>query len=53
MKECWQNILKDFSGELYISNQQNHQIVLLAYSNDASVYHEKPLAVALPIVLGY
>lgn len=48
MEEYWQNILKDFSGELYYNQSANHQAVLLAYSNDASVYQEKPLAVALP-----
>ncbi|WP_286588353.1 FAD-binding and (Fe-S)-binding domain-containing protein [Sphingobacterium sp. N143] len=35
-------------GELYYSDEASHQTMLLAYSTDASVYQEKPLAVAIP-----
>ena len=35
-------------GELYFNSTALHQTQLLAYSTDASVYQEKPLAVALP-----
>ena len=35
-------------GLLYYNATPAHQAQLLAYSTDASVYQEKPLAVALP-----
>jgi FAD/FMN-containing dehydrogenase len=35
-------------GELYYNSSALHQAQLMAYSTDASVYQEKPLAVALP-----
>lgn len=35
-------------GEFYYNSTALHQTQLLAYSTDASVYQEKPLAVALP-----
>lgn len=35
-------------GELYYTDEAVHQTMLLAYSTDASVYQEKPLAVAIP-----
>ncbi|CAM3467533.1 FAD-binding and (Fe-S)-binding domain-containing protein [Sphingobacterium prati] len=35
-------------GELYYTEEALHQTMLLAYSTDASVYQEKPLAVAIP-----
>lgn len=35
-------------GELYYTDEALHQTMLLAYSTDASVYQEKPLAVAIP-----
>ena len=37
-----------FEGELYFDHSAIHQAQLLAYSTDASVYEEKPLAVAVP-----
>src|SRR4051812_34046023 len=36
-------------GALYFSDSAEHQALLIAYSTDASVYQEKPLAVALPL----
>ena len=39
---------KVFSGELYYNNSTPHQAVVLSYATDASVYQEKPAAVALP-----
>lgn len=39
---------KKLSGELYYDQSSLHQTQLLAYSTDASIYQEKPLAVALP-----
>ncbi|MCJ8209148.1 FAD-binding protein [Mucilaginibacter sp. RS28] len=41
-------IAGSFTGELYFDNSVLHQTQLMAYSTDASVYQEKPLAVALP-----
>ncbi|HEX7905498.1 MAG TPA: FAD-linked oxidase C-terminal domain-containing protein [Chitinophagaceae bacterium] len=38
----------EMAGELYYDSTAPHQAHLLAYSTDASVYQEKPLAVALP-----
>jgi len=35
-------------GELYYTDEASHQTMLVAYSTDASVYQEKPLAVAIP-----
>lgn len=35
-------------GELYYTRETKDQTMLLAYSTDASVYQEKPLAVAIP-----
>ncbi len=35
-------------GELFYNETAHHQGQLLAYSTDASVYQEKPLAVAIP-----
>ena len=39
---------KDFSGELYYNNTAAHNAVIMSYATDASVYQERPLAVALP-----
>jgi FAD/FMN-containing dehydrogenase/Fe-S oxidoreductase len=36
-------------GNLYYNNTPEHNLQLLAYSTDASVYQERPLAVAIPI----
>ncbi|MBX3256393.1 MAG: FAD-binding protein [Chitinophagaceae bacterium] len=36
------------SGPLYYNGSVEHSVQLMAYSTDASVYQEKPLAVALP-----
>ncbi len=38
----------DFDGLLFFNGTAIHQAQLLAYSTDASVYQEKPLAVAIP-----
>ncbi|HEY1023483.1 MAG TPA: FAD-binding oxidoreductase, partial [Flavisolibacter sp.] len=37
-----------FSGELYYKNSAAHQAMIMSYATDASVYQEKPLAVAIP-----
>jgi FAD/FMN-containing dehydrogenase/Fe-S oxidoreductase len=41
-------VLQKFSGQIYFDDTAVHQGQLLAYSTDASVYQEKPLAVAIP-----
>lgn len=46
--EEFKAIAGQFSGELYFDQSTLHQTQLIAYSTDASVYQEKPLAVALP-----
>ena len=48
MKKYLEQLDKDLAGELYYNTSFEHQTQLLAYSTDASVYQEKPLAVALP-----
>ena len=37
-----------FSGELFFDNSSRHEAQKLIYSTDASVYQEKPVAVAVP-----
>jgi len=48
MKKHFERLRSHFSGELFYDDTSLHQAQLLAYSTDASVYQEKPLAVALP-----
>ena len=48
MNNHFENLRQRFSGELYYNDSSSHQAQMLAYSTDASVYQEKPLAVALP-----
>jgi FAD/FMN-containing dehydrogenase/Fe-S oxidoreductase len=42
------SIINHFSGELYFDESVDHQAQLILYSTDASVYQEKPFAVAIP-----
>ncbi len=37
-----------FSGELYYRDTVEHKAIISSYATDASVYQERPLAVALP-----
>ncbi|WP_051293168.1 FAD-binding and (Fe-S)-binding domain-containing protein [Olivibacter sitiensis] len=39
---------EQLKGELYYDNSSEHKTIKLAYSTDASVYQEMPLAVATP-----
>ncbi len=48
MKNQFNELAVLFAGELYYDDSPQHQVQLLAYSTDASVYQEKPVAVALP-----
>ncbi|MFA4977111.1 MAG: FAD-linked oxidase C-terminal domain-containing protein [Sphingobacterium sp.] len=41
-------LASQLKGELFYTNETKDQTMLLAYSTDASVYQEKPLAVAIP-----
>ncbi len=42
------NFAKTFDGEFYFDDSATHQGLKMVYSTDASVYQEKPLAVAIP-----
>ena len=42
------DLSKQFSGELYYNNTPAHNAIRLSYATDASVYQERPLAVAMP-----
>lgn len=48
MKQLLEQLSNRLSGELYYDLSAEHQMQLMAYSTDASVYQEKPLAVAIP-----
>jgi len=48
MQNAFKSIAGQFSGEIYFDGSPFHQTQLMAYSTDASVYQEKPLAVTLP-----
>lgn len=48
MKQLLEQLSYRLSGELYYDLSAEHQMQLMAYSTDASVYQEKPLAVAIP-----
>lgn len=44
----FKTLASQLNGELYYDEGAAHQTQLLAYATDASVYQEKPMAVALP-----
>ncbi|MEO6719747.1 MAG: FAD-linked oxidase C-terminal domain-containing protein [Ferruginibacter sp.] len=48
MQKEFSLLAEKIKGELYYDLTPAHQLQLLAYSTDASVYQEKPMAVALP-----
>lgn len=48
MEQLLKQLAGEISGELYFNLTAAHQMQLMAYSTDASVYQEKPLAVAIP-----
>jgi FAD/FMN-containing dehydrogenase/Fe-S oxidoreductase len=41
-------LTKEYTGEWYFDDSVKHRTVRIAYSTDASVYQEMPLAVAIP-----
>ena len=43
---------QSLEGLLFFDNSAIHQAQLMAYSTDASVYQERPLAVAVPVSVG-
>ncbi|HEY6956709.1 MAG TPA: FAD-linked oxidase C-terminal domain-containing protein [Flavisolibacter sp.] len=47
----WDDLKKNFTGELYYDNSSRHNALRMSYATDASVYQEKPLAVAIPETL--
>ncbi|GAO44869.1 FAD-binding and (Fe-S)-binding domain-containing protein [Flavihumibacter petaseus] len=48
MQEALKKLSTALQGALYFNSSTEHTVQLLAYSTDASVYQERPLAVALP-----
>lgn len=52
MEQLLQQLSTNILGELYFNQTAEHQMQLMAYSTDASVYQEKPLAVAIPKNVG-
>jgi FAD/FMN-containing dehydrogenase/Fe-S oxidoreductase len=44
----FKTLQESFAGELYFDNSVTHNAQKVLYSTDASVYQEKPLAVAIP-----
>lgn len=48
MELNFDDLQRTFEGELYFQDDPSHNAIKKSYSTDASVYQEKPLAVALP-----
>lgn len=48
MDQLLKELQRAFSGEIYFDASPAHQVQLMAYATDASVYQEKPIAVAIP-----
>ncbi|RQP11292.1 MAG: FAD-binding oxidoreductase [Parapedobacter sp.] len=48
MDESLLTLSKALKGPIYYDDSTQHQTILRAYSTDASVYQERPLAVAIP-----
>ncbi|MGE5521460.1 MAG: FAD-binding oxidoreductase, partial [Candidatus Dadabacteria bacterium] len=48
MQKELKNLAESLEGSLYYDSTPLHQAQLLAFSTDASVYQEKPVAVAFP-----
>ena len=44
----FRTLQESFAGELYFDNSVTHNAQKILYSTDASVYQEKPLAIAIP-----
>lgn len=48
LTQAFTDLAKQFTGELYFDDSTLHRTQRMAYSTDASVYQEKPLAVSVP-----
>ncbi len=48
MQLALNKLAQNLAGQLFYNHTAQHQAQLMAYATDASVYQEKPLAVALP-----
>ncbi|MDP1844248.1 MAG: FAD-linked oxidase C-terminal domain-containing protein [Sediminibacterium sp.] len=48
MEQYLKSLAIKIAGEFYFGNSPKNQVQLMAYSTDASVYQEKPLAVCVP-----
>src|SRR5919107_3882636 len=44
----FEDLKNTFSGELYYTNSAHHNAIIMSYATDASVYQERPVAVAIP-----
>ena len=44
----FEKLSTDFQGELFFDESSRHEALRMVYATDASVYQEKPLAVAIP-----
>ncbi|MBX2925115.1 MAG: FAD-binding protein [Chitinophagaceae bacterium] len=49
MNSALDRLSASLKGTLYYNESVEHSVQLMAYSTDASVYQEKPLAVAIPL----
>lgn len=48
----FEDLQKNFSGELYYDASPQHNAIRMSYASDASVYQERPAAVAIPKTVG-
>jgi FAD/FMN-containing dehydrogenase/Fe-S oxidoreductase len=48
LSPLFEKLSSTFEGELYFDNSAAHEAQKLIYATDASVYQEKPIAVAIP-----
>jgi FAD/FMN-containing dehydrogenase/Fe-S oxidoreductase len=49
--DSFEKLAQTFDGELFFDESYRHEALRVVYSTDASVYQEKPLAVAIPKTL--
>lgn len=47
----WADLKEGFAGELYYDDSSRHMAIRMSYATDASVYQEKPMAVAIPKIV--
>src|SRR6478672_6376341 len=51
MNPDFDTLARKIKGELYFSDSSTHEAIRKVYATDASVYQEKPLAVAIPAIV--